>query len=321
MGSDPSPARIIFGGSPDFAVPCLAALADSRHDVVAVLTQPDRPAGRGRKLRAGPVKQFAIDRGIDVLQPRTLSGVDTQDALRALRPDLMVIVAYGLLLPPAVLDVPRAGCINVHASLLPRWRGAAPIQAAILAGDDVSGVSIMRMEAGLDTGPVFATRQLTLATTETADSLHDRLAALGAALLSEVLDSVLAGTAVATPQDHNAANYAGRISKTDAVIDWHRSASELDRQVRAYRSWPVAETLLDGKRMRCWAAVPVGESSSIHQRSGAPGEVIGVTSHGIDVLTGDGVLRLTEIQMPGKQRVAAAQFANGYPVDGKLLGQ
>jgi len=321
VGSDPSPARIIFGGSPDFAVPCLAALADSRHDVVAVLTQPDRPAGRGRKLSAGPVKQFAIDRRIDVMQPGTLSEVETQDALRALRPDLMVIVAYGLLLPPAVLEIPRDGCINVHASLLPRWRGAAPIQAAILAGDEVSGVSIMQMEAGLDTGPVFATRELTIGATETADSLHDRLAALGADLLTEVLDSVLAGTAVATPQNHDAANYAGRISKTDAVIDWHRSANEIDRQVRAYRSWPVAETLLDGKRMRCWAAAPVRGPGSLGEQSGAPGRVIGVASDGIDVLTGDGVLRLTEIQMPGKQRMAAVQFANGYSVDGKLLGQ
>ncbi|MFW2404678.1 MAG: methionyl-tRNA formyltransferase [Gammaproteobacteria bacterium] len=321
MGSSPSPARIIFGGSPDFAVPCLAALADSRHDVVAVLTQPDRPAGRGRKLGAGPVKQFAIDRGIDVLQPRTLAETDAQEALRALQPDLMVVVAYGLLLPPAVLEIPRAGCINVHASLLPRWRGAAPIQAAILAGDAISGVSIMQMEAGLDTGPVFATRELNIAAAETADLLHDRLAALGAELLLDVLDDVLAGTAVATEQNHDAANYASRINKADAVIDWHRSAIEIDRQVRAYRSWPVAETLLDGKRMRCWAANPDGESDSSRVQSGAPGRVVGVASDGIDVLTGDGILRLTEIQMPGKQRVAAGQFANGYPVDGKLLGQ
>lgn len=320
MGSVPSPARIIFGGSPDFAVPCLAALAESLHHVVAVLTQPDRPSGRGRKLRPGPVKQLALEHGIDVLQPQNLSEPDTQRLLRSLEPDLMVIVAYGLLLPPAVLQIPRAGCINVHASLLPRWRGAAPIQAAILAGDEVSGVSIMQMEAGLDTGPVFATRELDIEPTETADSLHDRLAALGAELLTEVVGDVLAGTAVATPQDHDAASYAGRISKADAVIDWHRSAAEIDRQIRAYRSWPVAETLLDGKRMRCWAALPAEEEESSAGLNEAPGCIVGVAADGVDVRTGAGILRLTEIQMPGKQRMAAAQFANGYPVGGKLLG-
>jgi len=311
--------RIAFAGSPDFAVPSLAALVDSPHDVVVALTQPDRPAGRGRKLRPGPVSQFALDHGIDVLQPETLSDAAIQRRLRTLRLDLAVIVAYGLLLPPRVLSIPSAGCINVHASLLPRWRGASPIQAAILAGDATTGVSIMQMEAGLDTGPVYAMRELAIGPAETAATLHDRLAALGADLLREVVDRVLDGTAVAAPQDEAAASYAARIDKADAVIDWTAPAIEIDRRVRAYRPWPVAETLLDGERLRCWAATPVpdmgdGEATTV------PGHIVAVGPAGIDVQTGAGVLRLTEIQMPGRQRTDAAAFARGHQVAGKTVG-
>jgi len=312
-------ARILFAGSPDFAVPCLAALVESRHAIVAVLTQPDRPAGRGRKLRPGPVKQFALDRGIDVLQPTTLSEPEIQQQLASLRPDLAVVVAYGLLLPQAVLAIPRAGCINVHASLLPRWRGASPIQAAILAGDTMSGVSIMQMEAGLDTGPVYAIRELDIKRADTAETLHDRLAALGAKLLGGVVDGILDGTATAVAQDNGAASYAGRIGKADALIDWGASAARIDRQIRAYRSWPVAETLLDGQRMRCWAALPVADARA--DVGAAPGRILSVGAAGIDVQTGDGVLRLTEIQLPGRQRMRAAQFAHGHPVLGKTLGR
>jgi methionyl-tRNA formyltransferase len=332
-------ARIVFAGSPDFAVPCLTTLAaagqgetDQRqgghaqsshaqpsHEIVAVLTQPDRPSGRGRKLRPGPVKQCALERNLKVLQPDSLKGAEIQQQLRSLQADLAVIVAYGLLLPQAVLDIPRAGCINVHASLLPRWRGASPIQTAILAGDTVTGVSIMRMEAGLDTGPVFAERELAIAPDDTADTLHDRLAAQGAALLGEVVDDILDGRLEAVIQDNASATYAGRISKADAVIDWNCSTAEIDRKVRAYRSWPVAETLLDGQRMRCWAAVP--ETIGVEPAVAGPGAVIAADADGIVVATGDGALRLTEIQMPGRQRLPAAQFAHGYPVRGKMLGQ
>lgn len=316
--SDTRP-RILFAGSPEFAVPCLAALVDSPGDVVAVLTQPDRPSGRGRKLRAGPVKQFALANGIEVLQPESLAGQDIRQQLASLRPDIAVIVAYGLLLPPAVLDIPRAGCVNVHASLLPRWRGASPIQAAILAGDRESGISIMQMEAGLDTGPVFAMRAVDIAVTETADSLHDRLAVLGAQLLSEVIGDILDGTATAVAQDDAGASYAGRISKADAVIDWCEAAELIDRRIRAYCSWPVAETLLDGQRMRCWSAVPAPELAA--EPETPPGRVVGTGAAGADVQTGSGILRLTEIQLPGRQRMAAGQFANGYPLIGKTLGE
>jgi len=311
--------RIAFAGSPDFAVPSLAALVDSPHDVVVALTQPDRPAGRGRKLRPGPVRQFALDHGIDVLQPETLADAAIQRRLRALRLDLAVIVAYGLLLPPRVLSIPRAGCINVHASLLPRWRGASPIQAAILAGDATTGVSIMQMEAGLDTGPVFATRELAIGPAETTATLHDRLAALGADLLREVVGRVLDGTAVAAPQDEAAASYAARIDKADAVIDWTAPAIAIDRRVRAYRPWPVAETLLDGERLRCWAATPVPDMGN-GDATAVPGRIVAVGPAGIDVQTGAGVLRLTEIQMPGRQRTDAAAFARGHQVVGKTVG-
>jgi len=320
-------------------VPCLAKLAQSghpqpghpaagdpqaghpqvSHEVVAVLTQPDRPSGRGRKLRPGPVKQFALDHDLPVMQPESLKGENVQQQLRSLRADLGVVVAYGLLLPQAVLDIPRIGCINVHASLLPRWRGASPIQTAILAGDATTGVSIMRMEAGLDTGPVFALREAAIAPNDTADTLHDRLAGLGAELLGEVVDDILAERIEAMAQDDAAATYAGRINKADAVIDWNCSSAEIDCKVRAYRSWPVAETLLDGQRMRCWAASPATNSAGSAQAG--PGAVITADAEGILVATGDGVLRLTEIQMPGRQRMPAAQFANGHPVTGKQLGQ
>lgn len=310
-------SRIIFAGSPEFAVPSLRSLAGSGHEIAAVLTQPDRPAGRGRNLRLSPVKESAEQSGFQVIQPTSLGAADIQTRIKSLDPDLIVVVAYGLLLPSEILDIPRAGCINVHASILPRWRGAAPIQAALLAGDTRTGVSIMRMDTGLDTGPVFSTSETAIGAAETAAQLHDRLAVEGAQLLVRSLDGILTGSAVPEPQTDNEATYAGRISKADALIDWNCPAIEIDRRIRAYNPWPVAETLLDGLRMRCWLASPDANPESGAQ----PGEVIDAGGGGVIVQTGSGLIRLLELQMPGRQKMQASEFANGYDVIGKILGR
>ena len=228
------PLRIIFAGTPDFSVPCLRALRDAGHEVVAVYTQPDRPAGRGRKLSPGPVKEVAAALGLPIHQPPTLRDPEAIATLRDLGADLMVVVAYGLLLPQAVLDVPRLGCLNIHASLLPRWRGAAPIQRALLAGDRETGITIMRLEAGLDTGPMLSRQALPIAPDETGGSLHDRLARLGGGLIVEALDRLEAGTARFEPQDDTAATYARKLAKSEALIDWTQPAEALERQVRAF---------------------------------------------------------------------------------------
>ena len=309
--------RIIFAGSPEFAVPSLRAVADSRHDLVAVLTQPDRRSGRGRKAKAGPVKQSALELSVPVLQPVTLKDSEAVASLSALRPDLLVVVAYGLLLPSTVLDLPKLGCVNVHASLLPRWRGASPIQAAVLAGDDQTGVSLMKLDAGLDTGPVYATANTDIGQEETAGELHNRLATLGAELLASHLDAILAGELKPTPQPATGITHAGRIDKADAVIDWQRSAVEIARQVRAYVPWPVAETLLDGQRLRVWSAKPGDSDTS----TGSAGEVVAAEPEAVLVSTGRGTLQLTRVQMPGKQQIDAGDFANGYPLLGKVLGR
>jgi len=316
-------ARIVFAGSPDFAVPSLARLIASQHDVVAVLTQPDRPSGRGRRLRTGPVKEYALQHDRPVIQPTGLQDPEIQSRLAALAPDLMVIVAYGLLLPPAVLALPRAGCLNVHASVLPRWRGASPIQAAILAGDRQTGVSLMQMAAGLDTGSVFAVERTGIGAVETAGELHDRLAVLGADLLGRCLDPILAGELQARAQNEAEATYAARISKADARLDWSRPAPDLDRQVRAYNPWPVAETLLDGARMRCWRSATVGENARASQPDTppVPGRIEAVTREGIDVRTGRGLLRIAQLQMPGRRRMDAGDFARGHDIVGKVLGE
>ena len=310
--------RIVFAGSPDFAVPALHAIADSRHELCAVLTAPDRPAGRGRSVRPGPVKAAALELGCDVLQPETLRDPELQARLHALQPDLMVVVAYGLLLPEAVLDIPVRGCVNLHASLLPRWRGASPIQAAILAGDSRTGVSLMQLDAGLDTGPVHASVELPIGPRETAGELHDRLAMAGARLLAEHLDVLVAGESTPRPQPDDGVTCAGRIDKADAVIDWSASADAIDRQIRAYVPWPVAETGLDGARMRIWAAEPC---ACPDEGPAGSGQVLGVDDRGIVVGTGSGCLRLLEVQMPGRQRLGAVDFANGTAVVGKRLGQ
>ncbi len=315
-------ARIVFAGSPDFAVPSLERLIASQHDVVAVLTQPDRPSGRGRRRVPGPVKRCALQHDRPVYQPAGLRHRDVQDRLADFAPDLMVIVAYGQLLPPEVLALPQAGCINVHASVLPRWRGASPIQAAILAGDRQTGVSIMQMAEGLDTGPVFAVDRTDIGAAETAGELQDRLAELGADLLAGCLDSILSGDLSPGPQSEADATYAARISKSEALIDWSRSAADLDRQVRAYNPWPVAETLFDGQRMRCWRSAIDEQNTPADEldRPDLTGRVEAVTNDGIAIRTGTGILHITELQMPGRRRVNACEFARGYDIVGQVLG-
>lgn len=285
---------------------------------MAVLTQPDRPAGRGRTVAPGPVKQLALDLGIPVLQPLTLKTGEAQAALRALAPDLIVVVAYGLLLPAAVLDLPRLGCVNVHASLLPRWRGASPIQAAVLAGDRETGVSIMQLEAGLDTGPVYATAKVAIGADETAGQLEARLARLGADTLGNLLEDLLAGRHRPVPQPEEGVTYARRINKAEARIDWLEPAVAIARRVRAWNPWPVAETQLDGQQLRCFASEPLGAGPPAD--GAVPGQILGTDAQGIEVQTGAGRLRLREVQAPGRQRVPAADFARSRTLAGKVLG-
>lgn len=306
---------ILFAGTPDFAVPSLRALLASGHELAAVLTQPDRPAGRGRTPRPSPVKEVATEHCIPVLQPVSLRAAEVQAELREFAPELLVVVAYGLLLPPAVLELPRRGCINVHASLLPRWRGAAPIQAALLAGDAQTGVCLMQLEPGLDTGPVLARAAAAIGPRETSSELHDRLSVLGAQLLAEHLDAVLAGALAAEAQPAKGVTYAHRIKKSDARLDWARSVVELDRQVRAYFGWPVADTLLDGQQLRVWRAEPSKAPSHA-----PPGTIIKIDDAGVLVQTGDGVLRLLEVQAAGRARTSALAFARGRELIGKQLG-
>jgi methionyl-tRNA formyltransferase len=326
-------ARIVFAGTPQFAVPSLTALVDHGHQVVAVYSQPDRPSGRGRKLAASPVKRAAVAFGLPVMQPETLRDPAAQGALHVLQPDLMVVVAYGLLLPPPVLATPRLGCVNVHASLLPRWRGAAPIQRAILAGDAQTGVTIMRMERGLDTGPLYLTRVTPIAASESAGSLHDRLCTLGAEALMEALPGILSGSLHPSPQDDAQANYASKLTKEEAIIDWSAPATTIERQIRAFDPWPVAETGLDGATLRVWAAEAIADPQELRRPANdrvpagstpvghpTPGMVVATSKAGIDVATGDGLLRITRVQLPGKRPIAAAELLNARSLAGQTLG-
>lgn len=308
------PLKIIFAGTPDFAASALQALLTTEHHVVAVYTQPDRPAGRGRKVQFSPVKQLAVEHDLEVLQPKTLKDPQAQQILAQHQADLMVVVAYGLLLPQAVLDTPRLGCINIHASLLPRWRGAAPIQRAILAGDETSGVTIMQMEAGLDTGPMLSIRSTPIDAKETGGSLHDRLAELGSAALIEVLPGLSEGSVEAIPQDDSQANYASKLDKEEARIDWSQSAVQIDRQVRAFNPWPVAHCLYGDKVMRVWNSEVVNADGSA-----SPGQVVATAKTGFDVATGEGVLRISQLQMPGKRAMSAGDFLNAHNMDGVVL--
>ena len=306
-------ARVVFAGTPEFARGSLAALVEHGVRPLAVYTQPDRPQGRGRKLRACPVKIYAESIDLPVRQPQSLKDAGMQDELAALHPDLLVVAAYGLLLPQAILDIPVHGCINVHASLLPRWRGAAPIQAAILAGDAASGVSLMRMEAGLDSGPVYAMREVPIGARTTAGELHDALAAAGAELLVEHLADILAGRIEPQPQDEQQVTYAGKFTTADARLDWQLPATGLERQVRAYNPVPGARFELDGDIVKCWRAQVVQHIAA------APGTVVAAGKAGVDVACGAGGLRLVEVQRAGRRRISAAEFAAQQPLAGRVL--
>lgn len=302
------PMKILFAGTPEFSVPSLEACVQSPHSVVAVLTQPDRPAGRGRRMIPGPVKQFALQHGMRVLQPETLRSNEAETLLRGLQVDVMVVVAYGLILPASILAIPRLGAINVHASLLPRWRGAAPIQRAVLAGDEETGVTIMQVEPKLDAGPTFLKRARPIAPGQTAGELHDALSTLGAEALLEVLVQLENGTALSEPQDEDLVTYADKLSKDEAQLDWTRPAVELERQIRAFNPWPVAECFLDNQILRVWRAEALTERSDL-----APGTVL-PGRRTWDMATGEGLLRFLEVQLPGRRRVSAQDFLNAQLV-------
>ncbi len=308
--------RIAFAGTPQFALPALRACLDSGHQVVGVLTQPDRPAGRGRELRSSPVKLLALEAGLPVAQPPSLRTADARAPLSEWAPDLLVVVAYGLLLPPEVLGLPRLGCINIHGSLLPRWRGAAPIQRAILAGDSETGVTIMQLDAGLDTGPMLLARPHPIGLHDTAGDLHDTLSQLGAAALTEAIDGLAAGTLRAVPQPAEGATYAPKIEKAEAKLDWNLDAAALDRRIRAFNPWPTAETLLAGEPLRLLRAQVARHSG----RDAPPGTVLGLGDDGLYVACGDGVLAVRELQRAGKRPVSARDFANAARVAGMRLG-
>ncbi|MBX3700333.1 MAG: methionyl-tRNA formyltransferase [Dokdonella sp.] len=301
-----SPLRLVFAGTPEFALPSLQACLASGAQVVAVYTQPDRPAGRGRQLAASPVKQAALAVGVVVEQPQTLRDAEARARLAAHAPDLMVVVAYGLILPRAVLALPRLGCWNVHASLLPRWRGAAPIQRAILAGDAQTGVDLMQMEAGLDTGPVLLEARTPIDAGDTGGSLHDRLATLGAQVLDEALTRVLRGeTLPARPQAEGGVTYAHKLDKAEARLDWQAPAAALARAVRAFDPWPVAEAQLDGERVRIWQAQALPTPATA-----PPGSIVAASAEGIDVATGEGILRIGALQREGGRRISARDWLN-----------
>lgn len=308
--------KVVFMGTPDFSVPCLQVLIETQN-VAGVVTQPDRPAGRGRHLRMSPVKQLAIDAGVPVYQPKTLRSEEAAGLLHEWDPEIIVVAAFGQILQPHVLELPAHGCLNVHASLLPRWRGASPIQHAIMAGDKKTGITLMKMDAGLDTGPIFVSKALPITDDDTAATLHDRLAELGARLLSRSLEGILSGDLAAEPQDERLATYAPMIKKEDGQLDWQKSGIELDRQIRAMTPWPGAFTSWQGRHLKILQAAP----GRLKPLSGKPGQIVTVKD-AVFVITGDGALKLDTIQLAGKKAINAEDFLRGHPdFSGSCLGK
>lgn len=301
-------AKIVFAGTPNFAVASLRALVVGGSIPVAVLTQPDRPAGRGKKIKASPVKTYSMEKNIPVLQPKKLKDSQVIAAIAAMKPDIMVVAAYGLIIPEVLLDIPRHGCVNVHASLLPRWRGAAPIQRAMLAGDVTTGISLMQMVAGLDVGPIYAQASLEIDPTESAGELHDRLAQLGGEFLKENLSDILLEKLDPIKQDEKQASYAKKIFRDDARIDWSAPVQKIQRQIRAFNPTPGAWFDLTGEAIKCWKAEIDSDSDSDSEQ--VPGSVVQVVKEGVDIKCGEGVLRLLEVQRPGRRRVSGAELGS-----------
>ncbi len=308
------PYKIIFAGTPDFALPTLRALINSEHSVCAVYTQPDRPAGRGRHLAMSPVKQLALSKNIPVLQPTTMRDPEVQAELKKWQADLMVVVAYGQILPKTVLESPTLGCINVHASLLPLWRGAAPIQRAIMEGDAQTGVTIMQMATGLDTGPMLMRESCPILSEDTGQILHDRLAELGAKSLIKTLMAMEKDELNPTIQDDSKATYAHKLSKQDGKIDWAQSAAKIERQIRALNPWPIAYTECGEHHLRIWQAELLPEKNT-----STPGKILAMTHEGIDVATGDGIIRLKILQEAGGKPIPVSAFVNA-PREWLMLG-
>ena len=331
--------RVAFAGTPEFALPAFEALLE-RHTIVGVLTQPDRPRGRGQKVEPSPVKRAALGAGVPFAQPATLASTEGRASLEAWKPDLLVVVAYGLLLPRELLALPPLGCLNIHASLLPRWRGAAPIERAILAGDAETGVTIMQMDAGLDTGPVLLQRRLAISPNHTGGSLRDELSKLGGAALLEALEDLAAGRMKPRAQPSEGVTYAPKIAKSEARIDWSRDAREIERQVRAFDPWPVADTVFEGETVRIYQAEAEAEVAEADADAEAdaeaelgaknvpqkvykkrdPGSIISVSADFVLVQCGVGRLRIKAIQRPGRRRVSARDYAHGVQLAGRRFG-
>jgi len=315
--------RAVFMGTPEIAATVLKSVLTSRHEVVAVVTQPDKPKGRGHEMAFPPVKEVALDAGIPVLQPQRARDEAFIEELKALQPDIILVAAYGKLLPKAILDMPKFGCINVHASLLPKYRGASPIQWAVLNGDEKSGVTIMHMAEEMDTGDIIMTKEVVLEKEETAGSLHDKLAEIGGPLLLDAMDALETGCAPRIRQNHEEATYVKMLDKTMGNLDFSQPAVQLERFIRGLNPWPTAYTKLDGKLLKFWRAEVVPAAEAVKTgRDASAGTVISVAKDSFDVLTGDGVLRICELQIEGKRKMTAEEFLRGYKLEtGTVLGR